>query len=80
MTSDRRAGTMRTPAIRVAWRLIALGWRAVAIDFTYRSFRFRTVGTTIAIDLAVVARVSLAMPILCRKVIASLAGRHSNRL
>jgi hypothetical protein len=74
---------MRTPAVWVAWRLIAFGGRAVAIDFTYRSFRFRAVGTTIAVDLAVVARVSLAavaMPVLCRRVVASLAERHADRL
>jgi hypothetical protein len=75
---------MRTPAVWVAWHSIALGWCAVAIDFTYRSFCFRAVGATIAVDLAVVTRISLVaavtMAILFRRVVASLAERHSDRL
>jgi hypothetical protein len=75
---------VRTPAVRVAWRLIAFGWRAVAVDFTYRSFCFRAIGTTITVDLAVVTRISLVaavtMAILFRRVVTSLTERHSDRL
>src|ERR1700731_2635588 len=84
VTSSRHTRAMRTPAVRVAWRVIALGWRTVAIDFTYRRFGFRAVGSAVPVDLAVVARIPLpavvAMPILFRRVVASLAERHSHRL
>src|ERR1700682_2614832 len=59
VTCSRRTRAVRTPAVRVAWRLIALGWCTVAIDFTYRRFGFRAVGAAVPVDFAVVARISL---------------------